>query len=122
MTGTVLNYKTESIKLAFFGKLCYVLASTFIAYSLIAFYYRLIAESGAHWFRMALHITLGFNIVVWTSMLFAEIFLCKYVCKHHHDLQMLTSCPDLFNSTGSLPQRPARNATTKHQSPLDMEW
>jgi hypothetical protein len=64
------------LKLAYFGKIVYVLASTFIAYSLFAFYYRLIAESGSHWFRMALNVTLGLNIAMWTSMLFAEIFLC----------------------------------------------
>ena len=51
----------------------------FIAYSLLAFYYRLIAESGTHWFRRCLHITLAFNIGMWTSMLFAEIFICTPV-------------------------------------------
>jgi hypothetical protein len=74
--GNVTNLQIDSLRLIFFSKLVYVLASTFIAYGLIAFYYRLIAESGTHWFRLALHVTLAFNIGMWTSMLFAEIFIC----------------------------------------------
>jgi hypothetical protein len=48
----------------------------FTAYALIAFYYRLIAESGSHWFRLALNSVFVFNVLVWTSFFFAEIFIC----------------------------------------------
>jgi hypothetical protein len=49
----------------------------FTAYALLAFYYRLIAESGSHWFRMTLHVVLTLNVVAWTTFIFLEIFICQ---------------------------------------------
>ncbi|KIW05321.1 uncharacterized protein PV09_03843 [Verruconis gallopava] len=72
-----LTWIQRSAHLAYVGKLLYIMAVSFTAFALIAFYYRLIAESGSSWFRIALHLTLAYNIAVSIGCdFFAEMFMC----------------------------------------------
>jgi hypothetical protein len=70
---------STSFKVAFYAKLSFLFAGFFTASSLLAFYYRLIQESGVRWFRIALHCSVAFNIFAWLPFVFTEIFVCMYV-------------------------------------------
>jgi hypothetical protein len=70
---------SSSFKIAYFAKLPFLFAGFFTASSLLAFYYRLIQESGVRWFRIALHCSVAFNILAWLPFVFTEIFVCMYV-------------------------------------------
>lgn len=70
---------TDSLKLAFWAKIIFLLTAVCAAFSLLAFYYRLISESASHWFRWILHAAVVFNIVTWLPFLFTQIFICVYV-------------------------------------------
>ncbi|KIW05906.1 uncharacterized protein PV09_03100 [Verruconis gallopava] len=72
-----LTMASGSIRLSFVAKIIIILESFCIAMSLLIFYYRLVGGVGSHWFRMALHATVAFNIVTNLLFLLFEIFLCK---------------------------------------------
>jgi hypothetical protein len=74
-----ISMGSTSYKVAYFAKLSFLFAGFFTASSLLAFYYRLIKESGVRWFRIALHCSVAFNILAWLPFVFAEIFICVYV-------------------------------------------
>ncbi|KAF2431911.1 hypothetical protein EJ08DRAFT_696058 [Tothia fuscella] len=65
-----------SLKLAFWAKLLFANASFFTMLSLLAFYYRLIADTHDSGFRIALHLAVAFNTACYLSVLFAQIFIC----------------------------------------------
>jgi hypothetical protein len=79
-------------KMAYLAKLPFLFAGFFTASSLLAFYYRLIAESGVKWFRIALHCSVAFNILAWLPFVFAELFICVYVQPGSLLLLSLHSC------------------------------
>ncbi|KAI7476150.1 hypothetical protein KC357_g4763 [Hortaea werneckii] len=56
----------EAGKIAFVAKLAFVFAATFTRLSLIAFYYRLVKDSGLRWFKGVLHASLAWTVAVWT--------------------------------------------------------
>lgn len=71
-----LSMGKTSFHVAFYAKLCFLFAGFFTAQSLLAFYYRLIQESGVRWFRIALHCSVVFNLLAWLPFVFTEIFVC----------------------------------------------
>ncbi|RMY96372.1 hypothetical protein D0861_00224 [Hortaea werneckii] len=54
----------EAGKIAFVAKLAFVFAATFTRLSLIAFYYRLVKDSGLKWFKGVLHASLAWTVAV----------------------------------------------------------
>lgn len=66
-------------KIAFVAKLMFTLAATFTRLSLICFYYRLVQDSGARWFKWVLHYSVAWTIAVCIDFVAETIWLCTYV-------------------------------------------
>ncbi|RMY17747.1 hypothetical protein D0867_05821 [Hortaea werneckii] len=66
-------------KIAFVAKLAFVFAATFTRLSLIAFYYRLVKDSGLRWFKGVLHASLAWTVAVWVCFVCQTIWLCRPV-------------------------------------------
>ncbi|KAI7281442.1 hypothetical protein KC345_g4156 [Hortaea werneckii] len=70
---------SEAGKIAFVAKLAFVFAATFTRLSLIAFYYRLVKDSGLRWFKGVLHASLAWTVAVWVCFVCQTIWLCRPV-------------------------------------------
>lgn len=77
---TGLTIVTESYQIAFTTKCVFGMAAMFTRMSLMLFYYRLVKDSGMHKYRMVIHASQVFSVIVGVFIVFLTIWQCKYVC------------------------------------------
>ncbi|KAF1810453.1 hypothetical protein P152DRAFT_98877 [Eremomyces bilateralis CBS 781.70] len=72
-----LDLFASSLKVAIAAKALYTVATTFTRISLLSFYYRFVRDTAAHRFRMTLHASLGFVVVMGVSFVCLAVFQCS---------------------------------------------
>ncbi len=55
----------------------FTFSATFTRLSLTLFYYRLVKDSGLHWFRVIIHIFNAFSIVVAVALIIVTFVQCQ---------------------------------------------
>lgn len=77
--SALIGMTLESYQIAFTTKCVFALAAMFTRMSLMLFYYRLVKDSGMHKYRMVIHASQVFSVIVGLFLCFLTIWQCKYV-------------------------------------------
>lgn len=71
-----------TMKLAMSSTVLFTAAASFTRLSLFCFYYRLVADSGSHWFKWVIHVNVAYTVCTFFATNYVAIFTCHPVSNY----------------------------------------